>query len=57
MSSEEADAFARTPWFEERVQLRLRDDRAKTPGLDTPGLQEYRELLVKHLAARRGGVN
>ncbi len=54
MSQEEAGSFTHTPWFEEKVRLRLRDDRAKTPGLETRALEEYRELLLNHLSAQRG---
>ena len=54
MSPEEAESFFRTPWSEEAVRLRLRDDRGKTPGLETAGLEEYRELLVNHLAGNAG---
>ena len=57
MPPEEADVFARTPWFHEKVQLRQRDDRAKIPGLETPALEEYRELLVNHLAAQQAVID
>ena len=55
MSPKEAESFSRTPWSDEAVRLRLRDDRGKTPGLAAAGLEEYRELLINHLEGQRRG--
>ena len=55
MSPSEIESFAANHWFREAVELRRRDDRAKTPGVETPGLEDYREMLVSHLAQQEGG--
>ena len=55
MSDQEVETFSKSPWFKEAVQLRLRDDRAKAPGVETLGLEDYRSLLVSHLAGQQEG--
>jgi predicted HD phosphohydrolase len=44
-NSEQARAFKAFPHHREAVMLRRWDDEAKSPGLEVPGLEEYREIL------------
>lgn len=53
MSSEEAGEFSRSAYFSEKVRVRIWDDRAKAPGLEVPGLESYRELLLDHLTRQQ----
>ena len=46
MSQEEAMRFRGTAGFEDAVQLRRYDDRAKTAGLQTPGIEHFIDFLV-----------
>jgi phosphonate degradation associated HDIG domain protein len=46
LSTEEAQQFINQPFAEEAVQLRIWDDRAKIPGLVTPGLQHFMGILA-----------
>ncbi len=41
----EAREFATLPYYREAVMLRRWDDEAKVPGMGTPALEEYREML------------
>lgn len=43
--SQEAVHFAAQPFAQEAIRLRRYDDHAKVPGLTTPGLAHYLELL------------
>lgn len=45
MSVDEVEAFERNEFYREAVALRRWDDKAKVPGLETPPIDEYRELL------------
>ncbi len=55
MSAEELQDFTRSPNWKSKVRVRTWDDRAKTPGVEVPGLETYRELLTDHLAGQQGG--
>jgi phosphonate degradation associated HDIG domain protein len=46
MSSEQVEFFERGPYFASAVSLRRWDDSAKIPGLDVPGLENYRSTLL-----------
>jgi putative nucleotidyltransferase with HDIG domain len=50
MSAEEAAAFESAPLFREKLQLRVWDERAKTPGLFVEGVEFYRPLLEQQLS-------
>ena len=45
-TSDEVAAFRKTPYSESAVRLRAWDDKAKTPGLPTPSLQHFLELIA-----------
>jgi predicted HD phosphohydrolase len=45
MSASEVSAFESNLYFKEAVGLRLWDDAAKVPGLETPALQTYIDLI------------
>jgi gamma-butyrobetaine dioxygenase len=47
MTADEVSAFTATPWAAEAAALRRWDDAAKTPGLDVPGLSQYRSRIVR----------
>ena len=51
MSSAEVDVVERLPGLHAAVVLRRRDDGAKVPGRNVPGLEHYRELLVSMIRA------
>ena len=53
MGAEEAAEFARGPWFEAKIRLRKRDDRAKIPGAIVPGLDSYRDIMIAHLSSQQ----
>jgi putative nucleotidyltransferase with HDIG domain len=53
MGAEEAAEFARGLWFEEKIRLRKRDDRAKIPGASVPGLDSYRDIIIAHLSRQQ----
>jgi phosphonate degradation associated HDIG domain protein len=42
---DEAREFETLPYYREAVMLRRWDDKAKTPGMAAPALEEYREML------------
>ena len=44
-AASEAQAFEQKPYWREAVMLRRWDDAAKTPGIATPPVEHYRELL------------
>ena len=45
MSPTEMIEFASSPYFQESLQVRANDERAKIPGLKVPGLDAYEETL------------
>jgi phosphonate degradation associated HDIG domain protein len=45
-SADEVAEFERSPHAQDAVRLRRYDDIGKVPGLDTPDLEHYREVLV-----------
>src|SRR5919106_1957127 len=49
MTESEARSFETQPFFREKIQLRMWDDRAKCPGITVPPLESYYELIVEHL--------
>jgi predicted HD phosphohydrolase len=49
MSESEARGFETQPFFREKIQLRMWDDRAKCPGITVPPLESYYDLIVEHL--------
>jgi phosphonate degradation associated HDIG domain protein len=52
MSTEEARAFEREPYYREAVRVRRWDDQGKVAGLRTPPLEAYLELLNTAARAR-----
>jgi phosphonate degradation associated HDIG domain protein len=52
MTDAEADAFERSPWFDDALRLRLWDDAAKVAGLRTPTLDHF----LAHAPAPASGV-
>jgi phosphonate degradation associated HDIG domain protein len=52
----DARAFEGHPRHREAVALRRWDDKAKMPGLETPGLETYREVLEEVLLSRTPGM-
>jgi phosphonate degradation associated HDIG domain protein len=44
-TEDEAREFETLPYYREAVMLRRWDDEAKIPGMATPALEEYREML------------
>jgi phosphonate degradation associated HDIG domain protein len=54
MTSAEVREFEENEFYRDAVALRLWDDKAKIPGLPTPALDSYREM-VNAVAARRSG--
>ena len=51
MTAEEVKQFEVHPSFREAIRLRAWDDKAKIPGLPTPSLESYREM-IEELAIR-----
>ena len=49
MSDEEREAFEQIPHFEDALVLRRWDDLGKVKGLETPGLETYRDIVQKCL--------
>ena len=45
LSDEERAAFERIPHYQDALQLRRWDDLAKVRGLETPGIDTYREIV------------
>jgi phosphonate degradation associated HDIG domain protein len=50
MTAAEITAFEAEPFFREAVRLREWDDHGKIPGLSTPDLESYRQLLESERA-------
>ena len=55
MSAEEVEEFTSSPNWRSQVRVRTWDDRAKTPGVEVPGLEAYRQMLTDHLARQQEG--
>jgi predicted HD phosphohydrolase len=55
MSPDEVDGFRRSPDWEQAVHLRRIDDRGKIVGLQVPGLESYREKLLRVVEAAGAG--
>ena len=49
MTEAEAASFETQPFFQEKIQLRMWDDRAKCPGIKVPQLENYYGMIVEHL--------
>jgi predicted HD phosphohydrolase len=47
MTHEEVVAFQSNQYFHEALKLRLWDDEAKIPGLSTPALSSYFDVIEK----------
>ena len=54
MSAPESAAFESHPAHGDAVRLRRWDDAAKVPGLDLPGLEHYRDRLVRAVRGLTG---
>jgi len=54
MSPQECAEFESNPAHGDALQLRRYDDAAKVPGLEVPGLEHYRERLLKMNGEFRG---
>jgi len=52
MSHDERRTFEQNPWARDAEALRRWDDAATVPELDVPGLDHYRERLVRQLVRR-----
>jgi phosphonate degradation associated HDIG domain protein len=52
MDESSAEAFAREPELRDMLRLRSWDEMAKDPKWRGPGLDSYREMLVRHLNRR-----
>jgi phosphonate degradation associated HDIG domain protein len=52
MDESSAEAFAREPELRDMLRLRSWDETAKDPHWQGPGLDSYREMLVRHLNQR-----
>ena len=53
MSAEELENFTSSPNWRSMVRVRTWEDNAKTPGVDVPGLEAYRQMLTDHLSHQR----
>lgn len=49
MSDAEAAEFEADPWHSDAVAIRYADDLGKTRGAEVPGLQTWRELVLKYI--------
>jgi predicted HD phosphohydrolase len=56
MSSEEIESFRRNPDWEQAVSLRRIDDRGKVPEIEVPGLEAYRDTLLRVVEAAAAGL-
>ncbi len=50
MSATDAAVYATEPCLKDMLRLRTWDEMAKDPGWTGPGLESYREMLLRHLA-------
>ena len=55
MSDGEVVSFRESSNWRSKVRVRLWDDRAKTPGVEVPDLESYRQLLTAHLSRQQQG--
>lgn len=53
MSPGEAAAFAASPDLQDMLRLRTWDEMAKDPQWSGPGLEAYREMMLRHLGSAR----
>ncbi len=53
LNTDQRATFESHPSFDTALALRSWDDRAKTPGLDVPGLEHYRPMAEEIALARR----
>ncbi|MGD0385802.1 MAG: HD domain-containing protein [Solirubrobacteraceae bacterium] len=51
MSTDEVEDFRRQPGWEQAVELRRIDDRGKVVGLEVPGLDAYRDAMLRVVRA------
>lgn len=49
MSPAEVTAFERDPLFTTKLRMRSWDEMGKEPGMATPPLETYREMMLRHL--------
>jgi predicted HD phosphohydrolase len=49
MRAPEMESFERDPLMKDKLRLRQWDELAKESGLRVPGLEAYREILLRHL--------
>ena len=49
MNDEEVETFRQNPYFEDAVTLRRYDDLGKQVDMQTPSLEDFREMLVRHV--------
>lgn len=52
MSTEDAAAYAADPNLRDKLRLRSWDEMAKDPDWAGPGIEDYRAMMLRHLAAR-----
>lgn len=53
MSASEIEGFEQDPLMKDKLRLRQWDELAKKSGLRVPGLEAYREILIRHLQEQR----
>ena len=56
LTDEEVRSFEANPFFEQSVELRRWDDQAKVPGLKTPGLAHFLQVLTEVSVRQPEGV-
>lgn len=49
MTEAEVEEFESDPLFKLKITMREWDEQAKVPGLEVPGLESYRDMLIRHL--------
>jgi phosphonate degradation associated HDIG domain protein len=52
MTAAETEEFSEEPELKDMLRLRTWDELAKDPGWCGPGLESYREMLIRHLDAQ-----
>jgi phosphonate degradation associated HDIG domain protein len=55
MEPADVEAFSGAPELRDILRLRTWDEMAKDPQWTGPGLPEYREMMIRHLAGRQTG--
>ncbi len=53
MGAAEIESFEQDPLMKDKLRLRQWDELAKESGLRVPGLEAYREILLRHLQEQR----